>query len=188
MAGVVLTPPIFSGDIEEDFNIFAERFIGIIHGMGLTIAGNAEQIKGIFEGCLTGYARDWYNEHLLGKRWQLTNVLNNHGQNTVTNVRARTHAQLIASASLVGPARVYAGLGVVNGIRLNADTSERVIWPLPDFITDWSLAGGEPTTNPINVPNNVVVAGNPIVFPTILVGEAIGYMGSQFPTILEEKW
>jgi hypothetical protein len=94
---------------------------------------------------------------------------------------------LIASASLVGPARVYVGLGVVNGIRLNADTSERVIWPLPDFITDWSLAGGEPTTNPINVPNNVVVAGNPIVFPTILVGEAIGYMRSQFPAILEEK-
>ena len=187
MAGVVLTPPIYSGDIEEDFNIFAERFIGIIHGMGLTIAGNAEQIKGIFEGCLTGYARDWYNKHLLGKRWQLTNILNNHGQNTMTNVRARTYMQLNTFFSLVDLTRVHARLGAINAIALNADTSERIIWPLPDFITDWSLAGGEPTTNPINVPNNVVIAGNPIVFPTILVGEAIGYMGSQFPTILEEK-
>ena len=58
MAGVVLTPPIYSGDIDEDFNVFVERFIGIIHGMGLTIVANAEQIKGIFEGCLTRYARD----------------------------------------------------------------------------------------------------------------------------------
>ena len=189
MAGVVLTPPIYSGDIDEDFNVFAERFIGIIHGMGLTIAANAEQIKGIFEGCLTGYARDWYNEKLLGKRWELTNVLNNHGVATVTLVRAQTHAQLIATNSLRGSALVYAQRAGINGIALTADTSERVIWPLPNFMTDWSLAGGEPSTNPINVPSNVAggVAGNPIVFPSILIGEVIGYMAEQFPTILEEK-
>jgi hypothetical protein len=108
MAGVILTPPIFSGKIEEDFNIFAERFIGIIHRMGLTIALNGKQIKGIFEGYLTGFAKDWNNQQLLGKRWELTNVLNNHGQNSVTNVRGRTHAQLIASNSLRGPALLYA--------------------------------------------------------------------------------
>ena len=157
MAGVVLTPPIYSGDIDEDFNIFAERFIGIIHGMGLTIAANAEQIKGIYEGCLTGYARDWYNEKLLGKRWELTNVLNNHGVVTVTLLRARTYAQLITSNSLRGSALLHAQGAGVNGVALNADTSERIIWPLPNFMTDWSLAGGEPSTNPINVPNNIAV-------------------------------
>ena len=86
MANVTLGMPIFSGDPDEDVELFLDLFRGYIAGLGINPADNAgnptghSRALGLLRGCMRGVASDWFDRELTGKNWKLYNVFENHGQ------------------------------------------------------------------------------------------------------------
>ena len=187
MAGITVTPPKFSGAIDEDINIFIRRFQGFLDGLGINPVGaQRNRAIGMLRSCLEGSAGKWYDQTILGKNWRLTNVFNNHGQAGMGALRGRTMAQMIASNSfrLNSLASTFANVPANNAVTVG-DVNARML-PQEAFEQDWTNAGGEPTDNPVNA---VAVAGNnnPIILNGIRIGQAIFYLKNQYPTVLEER-
>jgi len=166
MANIALGLPTFAGLEDEDIDSFIHLFRGYLHAIGVDPVVNGDQALGIFRACFKGEAGIWYDEHILGKNWQLYNLFNNHGQANIAGIRGRSMAQLNNTASLrIGSeAHTYANIGGNNAILVSAAGSltrpavnGQNLWiPALAFDQDWSLLGGRPTSeiNPIANPGN----------------------------------
>nr|CAG8666253.1 1806_t:CDS:2 [Entrophospora candida] len=193
MAGVTVTPPIFSGGIDENINTFIRRFQGFLDGVGINPVGaQKERAIGMLRSCLQGPAGEWYDENILGKRWKLVNILDNHGMATtgnaggagLGNIRARTMAQMNGTNSFRphSLASTFANIGGNNAVTVG-DVIARMV-PPEGFEEDWTNSGGEPTDDPVNV---FVGNNNPIVLADIRIGQAIFYFRNNYDTVLEER-
>ena len=185
MAGITVTPPFFSGGIDENINIFIRRFQGFLDGVGINpVGGQRDRAIGMLRSCLQGPAGEWYDENILGKRWKLINIFDNHGQGGMGALRGRTMAQMIASNSFRAHslASTFANIGGNNAVTVG-DVIARMV-PVEDFEEDWTNSSGEPTDDPVNV-----FAGNnnPIVLNDIRIGQAVFYFKNNYPTVLEER-
>ncbi|CAG8799675.1 26736_t:CDS:2, partial [Dentiscutata erythropus] len=92
---------------------------------------NRDQAFGIFRGCLSGRALDWFDRKILGKNWEVHNILANHGQAGMAALRARTMAQMVTSNSFRNPsiAHDYANVSGNNAVtqrQPNSDDYPRV--------------------------------------------------------------
>ena len=185
MAGVTITPPFFSGGIDEDINVFIRRFPGFLDGVNINPVGNqGGRALGMLRSCLQGEAGEWYDEFILGKNWKLTNIFDNHGQAGMGALRGRTMAQMLASNSFRphSLASTFANIAGNNAVTVGGANARMI--PAEAFEEDWTNAGGEPTDDPVNV-----LAGNnnPIVLNGIHIGQAISYLKNHYPTVLEER-
>ena len=116
MANVTLGMPIFSGDPDEDVELFLDLFRGYLAGLGINPADNVgnptghSRAYGLLRGCMRGPAADWFDRELTGKNWELYNVFENHGQATWAGLVARTMLQMTGTNSFRAgsPIDVYA--------------------------------------------------------------------------------
>ncbi|CAG8801956.1 18800_t:CDS:1, partial [Dentiscutata erythropus] len=51
------------------------------------VGATRDRAFGILRGCLSGLALDWFDRKILGKRWELHNILANHGQANIAGVQ-----------------------------------------------------------------------------------------------------
>jgi len=100
MAAVTLGLPTFSGYEDEDIDAFIHLVHGYFNAINLAPVGNSARCMGLFRACFKGDAAIWFDDNILGKRWALHNLYNNHGQAAMANILGRTMAQLIASNSI----------------------------------------------------------------------------------------
>ena len=100
MANVTLGMPIFSGDPDEDVELFLDLFRGYLAGLGINPADNAgnptghSRALGLLRGCMREAAADWFDRELIGKNWELYDVFENHGQANWAALVAQTMPQL----------------------------------------------------------------------------------------------
>ena len=76
-------PPNFNGYPDEDPEEFIDSFRSYLVAVGIDVtAGHAHRVRahGLFETCLKGDAKDWYERSLRRKNWELRNLLDNTGQ------------------------------------------------------------------------------------------------------------
>lgn len=187
MANVTLGMPIFSGDPDEDVELFLDLFRGYLAGLGINPADNAgnptghSRALGLLRGCMRGPAADWFDRELTGKNWELYNVFENHGQANWGALVARTMPQLTGTNSFRAgsPIDVYARVGANAGVTL----AQRL--PPAGLDQNWTQLGGRPTDRPISA----IVAGggaNPLVIQ-LRVGCAIQYFRENYTTVLRER-
>ncbi|CAG8635416.1 1572_t:CDS:2 [Paraglomus brasilianum] len=104
------------------------------------------RIHGIFENCLEGDAKDWYEGRIKNKNWELQNITANTGVVTLNAINALTNNQIRA-----------------------IDVARFRVPPHSVWDEDWITSGGQPTDlapNPPNAGNN----GN-VVAPSITIGQ-----------------
>ncbi|CAG8721728.1 20707_t:CDS:2, partial [Dentiscutata erythropus] len=82
------------------------------------VGATRDRAFGILRGCLSGLALDWFDRKILGKRWELHNILANHGQANIAGVQVRTMAQINTSNSFRNPsiAHTYANTPANNAV------------------------------------------------------------------------
>jgi len=141
------------------------------------------RIHGIFENCLEGDAKDWYESRIKNKNWELQNITANTGVATLNAINALTNNQIraIDVARFRGRARTIRETAPANG-NLPA---RPLVPPHSVWDEDWITSGGQPTDlapNPPNAGNN----GN-VVAPSITIGQVIDYFRREYPTITAEK-
>ncbi|CAG8558868.1 9408_t:CDS:2 [Acaulospora morrowiae] len=154
--------PTFSGNHDEDIDIFISCFSAYLAGIDVNPVGVArDRAFGILRGCLSGSALDWFDRKILGKRWELHNILANHGQANIAGVQGRTMAQM--NNTNIGNSMV----------------------PAEAFIEDWHLAEGRSSDRPVNAMN--AANNNPIIFDNIRIGQALYWLKNKYPTVLSKK-
>ncbi|CAG8491622.1 6017_t:CDS:2 [Acaulospora morrowiae] len=171
------------GNHDEDIDIFISRFSAYLAGIDVNPVGVArDRAFGILRGCLSGSALDWFDRKILGKRWELHNILANHGQANIAGVQGRTMAQMNNTNSFRNPsiAHTYANVPANNAV-----TVGNSMVPAEAFIEDWRLAGGRPSDRPVNAVN--AANNNPIIFDNIRIGQALYWLKNEYPTVLSEK-
>jgi hypothetical protein len=179
--------PIFSGDPDEDVELFLDLFRGYLAGLGINPADNAgnptghSRALGLLRGCMRGPAGEWFDQYLTGKNWELYNVFENHGQANWGALVARTMPQLTGTASFRAGSLidVFARVGANAGVTL----AQRL--PPAGLDQNWTQLGGRPTDRPISA----IVAGggaNPLVIQ-LRVGNAIQYFRENYTTVLRER-
>src|SRR5688572_17612356 len=149
MALVTVGLPVFSEGPNEDVERHVERFSDYLSGIGVDPAGvggaptGMQRSFGLFRSSLSGEAGEWYDNEFSGKRWELNNLLNNHGQNSWANLVGRSMQQLVASNSFRNPseAYTYANIPANNAVLLNASG----LLPAYGLIQNWDNIGGRPT-------------------------------------------
>jgi hypothetical protein len=201
MAFATLGMPTFSGKEDEDLFIFIDLYRGYLNAIGIDpadVAGNptgASRAMGILRSCMKGQAADWFDRNITGKNWKLNNIMVILANGNTAALRAlalnavaaNTFRPLSAAANFAGAAG-NAALLVGNTVFPNR--------ALVGVDEAWGRAGGQPTTDPpnyiggagpaiINAPG--FGAGHPYVFPNINPGQALFFLRTQYPTILEEK-
>src|ERR1044071_271553 len=187
MANVTLGMPIFSGDPDEDVELFLDLFRGYLAGLGINPADNVgnptghSRAYGLLRGCMRGPAADWFDRELTGKNWELYNVFENHGQATWAGLVARTMVQMTGTNSFRAgsPIDVYARIGA------NARVTFANVLPPAGLDQNWTQLGGRPTDRPISA----IAAGggaNPLVI-RLRVGCAIQYFRENYTTVLRER-
>ena len=73
MANITLGMPIFSGDPDEDVELFLDLFRGYLAGLGIDptdAVGNPSGWRrslGLLRGCMRGPAGEWFDQHLTRK-------------------------------------------------------------------------------------------------------------------------
>ncbi|CAG8663484.1 13278_t:CDS:2 [Ambispora gerdemannii] len=80
MALQPLPLPNFSGEYDEDIDIFISQLSSYLAGTGINPVGARDQAFGILRECLSGRALEWFDRKILGKRWELHNIFANHDQ------------------------------------------------------------------------------------------------------------
>src|SRR6185437_5762302 len=165
-------PPNFHGYSDEDPEEFIDSFRSYLVAVGINVlARHAHRIRahGLFETCLKGDAKYWYERSLHRKNWELRNLLDNTGQATLALAQKRTAAQLGANLR-------HGAMGQAGNIVIPAHTV---------FDEDWSFANGRPTDRLPNAPN--ANAGQTIVADGIRLGQAIYWLKTNYPTVTAEK-
>ncbi|CAG8583342.1 20712_t:CDS:2 [Cetraspora pellucida] len=157
--------PIFSDNYDEDVEIFISRLSAYLADIDVNPVGaTRNRAFGIFRGCLSGLALDWFNRKILadiqGYTMAQMNISNSFRNSSIDHIYANTPAN-------------------------NAVTVENLMISAEAFIEDWSLAGGclsERPTNAVNAGNN-----NPIIFDNIRIGQALYWLKNEYPTVLSKK-
>ena len=177
-------PPEYSGLPSEDLEEHIRKFRLYLGGSGIAndYAGKI-RAKNIWLGGLKDRAKDWHNDNLEGKNWELHHLASNVNQANIAGAGAvpalpnMPAVRAMPNAGLVG-----AGIGVslINGPPAGAWTGAQLI-PIDDFHTnqDWSIVGGRPTNTPVNYPsaNNA----QPIVIP-LDIGHILHWTEIHYPT------
>src|SRR6185312_4664819 len=165
-------PPNFHGYPNEDPEEFIDSFRSYLVAVEINVlARHAHRVRahGLFETCLKGDAKDWYERSLRRKNWELRNLLDNTGQATLALAQGQTAVQLGANLR-------HGAVGQAGNIVIPAHTV---------FDEDWSFADGRPTDRLPNAPN--ANAGQTIVADGIRLGQAIYWLKTNYPTITAEK-
>ena len=133
-------PPNFHGYPNEDPEEFIDSFRSYLVAVGINIlARHTHKVRahGLFETCLKGDAKDWYERSLRRKNWELRNLLDNTGQATLALAQGQIAVQL-------GVNLRHGAMGQAGNIVISAHTV---------FDKDWSFADGRPTDRLPNAPN-----------------------------------
>ena len=189
MANVTLGMPIFSGEPDEDVELFLDLFRGYLAGLGINPADNAgnptghSRALGLLRGCMRGSAAEWFDRELTRKNWELHNVFQNHGQGNWGALRGRTMAQLNATA---GSNSFRAGTNIhahAENVANAVHTFARFL-PAPGLDQDWRMLDGRPTDRVRQLAGGG--AGATVVIE-LRVGNAIEYFSRNYPTVLRER-
>ncbi|GET60708.1 hypothetical protein GLOIN_2v1790588 [Rhizophagus irregularis DAOM 181602=DAOM 197198] len=178
MATTAIGLPIFEGKATDDIDTFVRLYMGYLDTINLNpyaAGGPPESWKramGILRSCMAGEAAEWFDREITGKNWELSGITSAGGAN------------LAAFVALVIPE----GVGGPNvGTYVNG--SEAQIYSR-DPVNALKRAGARPTDRaaPATADAGVAVNNNhPIVFPGIKPNQALYWLRTQFPTVLDEK-
>jgi hypothetical protein len=146
MANVTLGMPIFSGEPDEDVELFLDLFRGYLAGLGINPADNVgnptghSRALGLLRGCMRGSAAEWFDREITGKNWELHNLFQNHGRANWEALVARTMIQLNATAGTNSfragtPVHIFVE-NLANGAVTLADPR---LLPAPDLDQNWRL-------------------------------------------------
>ncbi|CAB4440335.1 unnamed protein product [Rhizophagus irregularis] len=151
-----------------------------------------KRAMGILRSCMSGEAAEWFDREITGKNWELSGITSRGGANLAAFVA------LVIPEAAGGPnAGTY-----VNGSKAQAyardganalATIRAAFIPTHDLMGGdeaWERAGARPTDRAAPATADAGVAANnlnPIVFPGIKPGQALYWLRTQFPTILDEK-
>ncbi|GET51546.1 hypothetical protein GLOIN_2v1790588 [Rhizophagus irregularis DAOM 181602=DAOM 197198] len=190
MATTAIGLPIFEGKATDDIDTFVRLYMGYLDTINLNpyaAGGPPESWKramGILRSCMAGGAAEWFDREITGKNWELSGITSRGGANLAAFVA------LVIPEGAGGPnAGTY-----VNGSEaqtyatdpVNALATIRAAFiPTHDLI-----AGARPTDRAAPATADAGVAANdnrPIVFPGIKPNQALYWLRTQFPTILDEK-
>ena len=86
MAAITLGLPTFSGYEDEDIDTFIHLVHGYFNAINLAPVGNSARCMGLFRACFKEDAAVWFDDNILGKRWALHNLYNNHGQANMAGI------------------------------------------------------------------------------------------------------
>ena len=140
--------------------------------------------QGLFRASLSGEAGEWHDSEFIGKRWELSNLYNNHGQGDWATVVGRSMQQLTASNSIRNPSDAYTyATAPANNATTLANSG---MLPAYGLIQDWGQIGGRPT----NDPATVIAAGglaSPIVLPEIRLGNEIYWFRENYKTVQKAR-
>src|SRR5271154_1667356 len=87
MAAVTLGLLTFSGHEDKDIDAFIHLVHGYFNAINLAPVGNSARCMGLFRACFKGDAAVWFDDNILGKRWSLHNLYNNHGQAAMAGIQ-----------------------------------------------------------------------------------------------------
>ncbi|CAH1770515.1 7715_t:CDS:1, partial [Entrophospora sp. SA101] len=142
------------------------------------------RIHGIFETCLLGDSKDWYETNVKGKNWELENISDNCGAHADLNaLNGLTNNEIRAIN-----ANQFRGGALQIRNTAPADGNQPAIPLVPSHTVwheDWLTSGGRPTDLAPNAPN-ANVGGN-VIAPNIFIGQVIDYFRRAYPTVTAEK-
>ncbi|GET55278.1 hypothetical protein GLOIN_2v1790588 [Rhizophagus irregularis DAOM 181602=DAOM 197198] len=198
MATTAIGLPIFEGKATDDIDTFVRLYMGYLDTINLNLyaaGGPPESWKramGILRSCMAGEAAEWFDREITGKNWELSGITSRGGANLAAFVA------LVIPEGAGGPnAGTY-----VNGSEAHVyatDAVNALVTIRAAFISThdliggdkaWGRAGARPTDRvaPATADAGVAAANNhPIVFPGIKPNQALYWLRTQFPTILDEK-
>ena len=195
MALVVADMPRFSVEKGHDLDAFIHLYIGYLHAIGVNPNGDGgppsgrERAISILRSCLEGSVAEWFDENITGKNWKLKNILLS-GNFTLANLIAFTVNQGAGGGAC--PANTFvpgSAAAIFSADPANvAVTVGASMVPPHDMMghdAEWERAGAEPTSDPVNI----AIAGNnqPVVLDGIRAHQAISYMRTHLPSIINEK-
>ncbi|CAB4429324.1 unnamed protein product [Rhizophagus irregularis] len=198
MATTAIGLPIFEGKATDDIDTFVRLYMGYLDTINLNpyaAGGPPESWKramGILRSCMAGEAAEWFDREITGKNWELSGITSRGGANLAAFVA------LVIPEAAGGPnagtyvngskAQIYSRDGA------NALATIRAAFiPTHDLMGGdeaWGRAGARPTDRAAPATADAGVAvndNNPIVFPGIKPNQALYWLRTQFPTILDEK-
>ncbi|CAB4432354.1 unnamed protein product [Rhizophagus irregularis] len=151
-----------------------------------------KRAMGILRSCMADEAAEWFDREITGKNWELSGITSRGGANLAAFVA------LVIPEGAGGPnAGTY-----VNGSQARAysrdpanaaATIRAAFIPTHDLMggdVAWGRAGARPTDRAAPATADAGIAANdnqPIVFPGIKPNQALYWLRTQFPTILDEK-
>ncbi|CAG8846337.1 26773_t:CDS:1, partial [Racocetra persica] len=105
-------------EYDEDIDIFISQLSSYLASTSIDPVANQDQAFGILRGCLHGRVLEWFDQKILGKRWELHNIFANHGQAGMGALRGHTIAQMNTSNSFRNPliAHDYANTASNNAV------------------------------------------------------------------------
>src|ERR1051325_9109304 len=195
MALVVADIPRFSVEKGHDLDAFIYLYIGYLNTIGINpndVAGNPtgrSRAIGVLRSCLEGSVAEWFDENITGKNWKLKNILLS-GNFTLANLVAFTVNQGAGGGAC--PANTFvpgSAAAIFSADPANvAVTIGASMVPSHDMMghdAEWERAGAEPTSDPVNI----AIAGNnrPVVLNGIRAHQAVSYMRTHLPSIINEK-
>ncbi|CAJ0837652.1 10952_t:CDS:2, partial [Entrophospora sp. SA101] len=142
------------------------------------------RIHGIFETCLLGDSKDWYETNVKGKNWELENISDNCGAHADLNALNGLSKNEIRAIN----ANQFRGGALQIRNTAPADGNQPAIPLVPSHTVwheDWLTSGGRPTDLAPNAPN-ANVGGN-VIAPNIFIGQVIDYFRRAYPTVTAEK-
>ncbi|CAB4420173.1 unnamed protein product [Rhizophagus irregularis] len=198
MATTAIGLPIFEGKATDDIDTFVRLYMGYLDTINLNpyaAGGPPESWKramGILRSCMSGEAAEWFDREITGKNWELSGITSRGGANLAAFVA------LVIPESAGGPnagtyvngseAQIYSR-DVANALA----TIRAAFIPTHDLIGGdkaWGRAGARPTDRAAPATADAGIAvndNNPIVFSGIKSNQALYWLRTQFPTILDEK-
>lgn len=195
MALIVADLPKFCIEDGDSLEIFIQLYNGYLNAVGINPNADGgpptgkSRAMGILRSCLKGSAAEWFDENIYGKNWKLKYFITNGGANMAalrgltipqTGAGNTLHAHSLVPGS---PADVYSNIAGNAAV-----TVGDAFIPNHDLFggdVQWERIGAEPSNDPINATN----AGNnnPIVLPDIRAHQALSYMRTHLPAIIDEK-
>ncbi|GBC49979.2 hypothetical protein GLOIN_2v1790588 [Rhizophagus irregularis DAOM 181602=DAOM 197198] len=178
MATTAIGLPIFEGKATDDIDTFVRLYMGYLDTINLNpyaAGGPPESWKramGILRSCMAGKAAEWFDQEITGKNWELSGITSAGGANLAAFVA------LVIPEAAGGP---------------NAATIKAAFIPTHDLMGEdeaWKRAGARPTDRVAPATADAGVAANnnhSIVFPVIKPNQALYWLRTQFPTVLDEK-